>query len=70
MLPYTVLTRSQFGVEERGFEPTTLWYDPVVGYMACLLAAFLAAQVRTAPDRSDRSTANVSKIGADAQIDK
>ena len=39
-----------------GFEPTTLWL-----YVVWLRASFLAAQVRTVPDGSDRPTAIVSK---------
>ena len=41
----------------------------MVGYLVWLLAAFLVAQVRTAPDGSDRPTAIVSKVGVDAQIE-
>ena len=47
-----------------GFET----HDPVVGYLAWPCAAFFAAQVHTALNGSDRSTAIVSKVGLDAQI--
>ena len=36
-------------------------HDPVVGYLVWLRATFLAAQVRTVPDGSDRPTAVVSR---------
>ena len=66
MLPNTVLTRSQLGMAEPGFEPTTLWLDILFGLA---LSCNLAAQVRTAPDGSDRPTAVVSKVGADAPVE-
>ena len=44
-------------------------HDPVVGYLVWHSAAILTAQVRTAPNGSDRPTAIVSKVGADAPVE-
>ena len=65
MLPNTVLTRSQLGMAEPGFEPTTLRLDIWSGFEL----HFLAAQVRTAPDGSDRPTAIVSYFGAEVPVE-
>ena len=64
ILPNTVLTQSQLVMAKTGFKPTTM-----VGYLVWLLAVVLAAQVPTAPDGSDRPTAVVSKVGADALVE-
>ena len=65
MLPNIVLTRSQLGMAEPRFKPTTLWLDIWSGFKL----HFLAAQACTAPDGSDRPTAIVSKVVAKAQIE-
>ena len=61
MLPNTALTRSQLGMAELGFEPTTLWLEFSLA-LSCIFG-------RTALDGSDRPTAVVSKVGADALVE-
>ena len=61
--PNTVLARGQLGIADRVLEPTTLWLDVWSGF------EFLAAQVRSVPNESDRPTAIVSNVGADAPVE-
>ena len=68
MLPNTILIQSHRNLAEPIFEPAILWLNIWSGF-EMHFSLYITVQVGAAMDGSDRPTAIVSKVGANAQIE-